>query len=203
MAKVVSTRTVQGREVPPAGRWTIDRSHSQIQFVARHMMIAKVRGRFREFIGTAYVAPDPAESRVEAVINAESIDTGDAERDRHLRSEDFLDVGRYPEITYTSTSVQPTPKGTWEVVGDLTIRHVTKPVTLDVEVCGVMTDPWDHVRAAFLATGDIDRNDFEITWNQMLESGGFVVGRGVRIEADIECVQQSSLLLRDGDDRLR
>jgi polyisoprenoid-binding protein YceI len=154
-------------------------------------MISKVRGRFREFRGTAIIAEDPRQSSVEVVISAASIDTGDAERDRHLRSADFLDVERYPDITFHSSSVEPAPHDHWEVSGLLTIRACTRPVTIAVELGGVAVDPWNQVRAGILASAEIDREDFDITWNQALEAGGFLVGKGVKIEADVELVLDS------------
>jgi polyisoprenoid-binding protein YceI len=154
------------------------------------MMIAKTRGRFREFSGTIMIAEDPCESSVEAVIEAASIDTGDATRDGHLRSADFLDVEHYPQITFKSTSVRPTRGDHWEVHGDLTIRKITRPVTLDTEFCGSVQDPWGNLRSAFLASTEINREDFDVTWNQVLESGGFLVGKGVKVEVDVEAVRQ-------------
>jgi polyisoprenoid-binding protein YceI len=187
--KVAQTRVVEGRELPPVGRWVIDPVHSTVPFVARHMMISKVRGRFREFEGWVDVAERPEDSRVEVAINAASIDTGDPGRDEHLRSPDFLDVEHFPLVTYRSTSVRPIGDRV-EVVGDLTIRDCTRPVTLDVEFEGVAVDPWGNLRAGFVASGDINREDFDITWNQALETGGFLVGKGVRIELDVEAVLQ-------------
>jgi polyisoprenoid-binding protein YceI len=189
--QAVQTRTVAGREIPPPGRWRIDPAHSEIQFVARHMMIARTRGRFREFSGTITIAEVPEQSSVEVTIVAASIDTGDAQRDAHLRSPDFLDVERYPEIRFRSTEVRPAGDDRWEVTGGLTIRDVTRPVTLDVEFCGVATDPWANLRAAFLASTEINREDFDVSWNQALESGGFLVGKGVRIELDVEAVREA------------
>jgi polyisoprenoid-binding protein YceI len=188
-----NTRVVDGREVPPPGRWTIDAAHSNVQFVARHMMISKVRGSFRDFSGTVVIGEDPTRSTLEVDIKAASIDTGDPNRDEHLRGPDFLDVERYPEIRYLSTSVRP-DGDKWAVTGMLTIKAVTREVTLAVEFCGAQPDPWGNVRAGFLAITEIDREDFDITWNQMLESGGFLVGKGVRIEIDAETVLESSAL---------
>jgi polyisoprenoid-binding protein YceI len=185
-----TTRNFNEHEVPLPGRWLIDSSHSQIEFVARHMMIAKTRGRFREFSGTIMIAEDPCESSVKAVIEAATIDTGDATRDGHLRSADFLDVEHYPQITFESTSVRPARGDHWEVHGDLTIRNITRPVTLDTEFCGSVQDPWGNLRSAFLASTEINREDFDVTWNQVLESGGFLVGKGVKIEVDVEAVRQ-------------
>jgi polyisoprenoid-binding protein YceI len=188
--RTAGTRIVDGREAPPPGTWKIDPSHSEIQFFVRHMMIAKVRGRFREFEGTIRIAERPEDSWVEVVIEAASIDTRDRSRDEHLRSADFLDVERYPEVRFTSTSVGPGGTGRWQVAGDLTVRDVTRPVVLDVEYCGAVVDPWGNLRAGFLATTEIDRENFDITWNQALEAGGFLVGKGVRIEIDVEAVRQ-------------
>jgi polyisoprenoid-binding protein YceI len=184
-------RVVEGREIPMPGRWELDPVHSQVQFVARHMMVSKVRGFFRQLDGMLYIHEAPELSRVEVTILASSIDTGDATRDEHLRSPDFLDVEHYPEITYRSTGVQPGDDEKWYVAGLLTIRDTTRPVPLTVEFCGVNPDPWGKTRAGFLASTEINREDFDITWNQVLESGGFLVGKGVRIEIDAELVRGS------------
>lgn len=186
-----NTRIVDGREIPAPGTWTLDTSHSHIQFVARHMMISKVRGSFREFSGTIVIAEEPTQSSLDVVILAASIDTGDANRDEHLRGPDFLDVAHHPEIRYRSTAVRPAGNK-WEVDGMLTIRAVTREVALSVEFCGSQPDPWGNIRAGFLANTEIDREDFDITWNQMLESGGFLVGKGIRIEIDAEAVLEST-----------
>lgn len=186
-------RVVEGRSVPPAGKWDIDPAHSEIQFIARHMMIGKVRGRFRKFRGTIEVADRPEDSWVEAVIDAAGIDTGDETRDEHLRSQDFLHVERYPELPFRSTAVRPAGEDRWEVTGDLTIRGVTKSVTLNVEFEGAAVDPWGHVRVAFLASTEINREEFDVSWNQLLEAGGFLVGKGVRVEIDVEAVLQTEL----------
>jgi polyisoprenoid-binding protein YceI len=188
-SEVVRGRVVDGRELPPVGRWQMDPAHSAIQFVARHMMIAKVRGRFREFEGWLDIAERPEDSSVEVVIQAASIDTGDQQRDAHLRSPDFLDVEQFPQITFRSTSVAPGgDPDRYVVVGDLSIRGVIRPVTLDVELEGVATDPWGGTRVGFVGSGEINREDFDVTWNQALETGGFLVGKGIRIELDIEAV---------------
>jgi polyisoprenoid-binding protein YceI len=148
--KSAGARIVEGREAPLPGTWKIDPSHSEIQFFVRHMMIAKVRGRFREFEGTIDIAERPEDSRVQVVIEAASIDTRDRTRDEHLRSVDFLDVEHYPEVRFTSTSVTPADKARWQVAGDLTVRDVTRPVVLDVEYCGAVVDPWGNLRSGFL-----------------------------------------------------
>ena len=181
-------RVVEGREIPLPGRWALDPVHSQIQFIARHMMVSKVRGFFREFSGTLLIAEVPEDSQVQVTINAVSIDTGDETRDQHLRAPDFLDVEHYPEITYRSSQVRPGEGDKWDVDGLLTIRGVTRDVHLSVEFCGVNPDPWGKIRAGFLATTEINREDFDITWNQALETGGFVIGKGVKIEIDAEAI---------------
>jgi polyisoprenoid-binding protein YceI len=182
------TRTINGVELPTPGRWMIDPVHSQVEFVARHMMISKVRGRFREFAGEIHIMEQPEESWTEATILAVSIDTGDADRDAHLRAPEFLDADRYPEIRFRSTSVRAAGDR-WRVDGDLTVREITRSVPLTVEFCGVGLDPWGNTRAAFLASSEINRDEFDITWNQALETGGFLVGNGVKIEIDIEAVR--------------
>jgi polyisoprenoid-binding protein YceI len=188
---VATTRTVAGREVPPPGRWVIDPAHSHVDFVVRHMMISKVRGRFREFSGVISIDEIPEKSSVEVTIAAASIDTGDEERDRHLRSAEFLDVEHHPEITFRSATIRAADEDKWKLTGELTIRGVTRPVTLLVEYCGTAVDPWGNTRAAFLASGEINREDFAITWNQALEAGGFLVGKGVKVEVDVEAVLQN------------
>jgi polyisoprenoid-binding protein YceI len=185
------TRTVAGLEVPPVGRYTIDPAHSHVDFIVRHMMISKVRGRFREFSGEIWIDEVPERSHATATLNAASIDTGDETRDAHLRSAEFLDVEHHPEIHFRSVSLRAADSGHWKVTGELTIRTVTRPLTLLVEYCGTAVDPWGKTRAAFLASGEINREDFDITWNQALEAGGFLVGKGVKIEVDVQAVLQA------------
>jgi polyisoprenoid-binding protein YceI len=188
MTTRTDSRTVEGRVVPAPGRYVIDSAHSSIQVTARHLVISKVRGQFKVFTGAIVIAEEPTESWVEMVVQASSIDTGDAERDEHLRSADFLDVEHHPEIRFRSTHVDARPNGAWQVGGDLTIRDRSRPVVMDVEYTGIATDPWDNVRIAFLATGEVDREEFDITWNQALEAGGVLVGRSLRFECDVEAV---------------
>lgn len=168
----------------------IDPSHSEVEFMVRHMMISKVRGRFRQFDGTIVIAERPEDSRVEVLIEAASIDTRDATRDEHLRSADFLDVEHYPEIKFTSTSLRPGDIGHWDMTGDLTVRDVTRQVLLGVEFSGATVDPWGNLRSGFDASTRIDRDQFGITWNQALEAGGFLVGKEIRVEIDVEAIHQ-------------
>ncbi|MCL4312583.1 MAG: YceI family protein [Actinobacteria bacterium] len=179
-------RSIAGREVPSAGDWEIDPSHSSAEFRVRHLVAAKVRGRFGKLQGTIHIAEVPEESTVEVTIEAASIDTRDEQRDGHLRSPDFLDVEKYPSLTFRSTKVVPVSSDKWKVEGELTIRNVTRPVTLDVEFNGVVLDMEGKERAGFSATTEIDRYDFDLTWNQTLETGGLLVGKQIQIEIEVE-----------------
>ena len=142
-------------------------------------------------LGTTEGVAEPYRSRPRPGGTWTTFDTGDAQGDAHLCSPEFLDVERFPEIRFRSTGVRPVADNRWEVAGDLTIRDVTRPVTLDVEFCGVATDPWGSLRAAFLASTEINRDEFDVSWNQALEGGGLLVGKGVGIELDIEAVREA------------
>jgi polyisoprenoid-binding protein YceI len=172
-------------------RWEIDSSHSGIQFTVRHLVIAKVRGQFSRWTGTV-AAPDADFGRasLDVVIDAASIDTGVADRDGHLRSADFFDVERYPEITFKSADVTRVASDRLRVTGALTIKGVTRDVVLDVEHLGLAKDPWGNERAGFSATTSIDRREFGLTWNQVLETGGVMVGDRIDIAIEIEAVRQ-------------
>jgi len=184
----VQIRSIDNQVLPPVGKWTIDTTHSAVQFVVRHMAISKVRGKFDVFEGTILVAETPDQCRVEAVIRADSISTGDLTRDEHLRSPDFLDAEHYPKLRYRGLGAVPAGNGRWEVLGELTIRDVTRPVSLDMEFAGISIDPWGKVRSGFTATTIINREDFDVRWNQTLETGGFLVSKEVRVELEIEAV---------------
>lgn len=185
----VSLATLDGIELPAAGTWEIDPAHSTVGFVARHLMIAKVRGRFGAFSGTLHVADDPDASWAGVTIDASSIDTREERRDAHLRSPDFLDVANHPTLGFRSTGLHRTGERTFELPGELTIRGVTRPVTLAVEFEGLTIDPWGNTRAVFSAETQIDREEFGLTWNQVLETGGVLVGRDVKIQIEIEAVR--------------
>ena len=175
---------------PARTTWTLDASHSTVEFVAKHMMITTVKGRFSDITGTI-VADEAnfADSSVEVTMQAESLDTRTGERDAHLRSPDFLDVDRYPTITFRSTSIRGT-KEKFQVTGDLTIREITKPITLDVEFGGEGKDPWGGTRASFSAHGKFDRRDYGLTWNVALETGGILVSNEVKINIEAQVVLQ-------------
>jgi polyisoprenoid-binding protein YceI len=172
-------------------RWEIDSSHSSVHFSVRHLVIAKVRGSFGRWSGTVQ-APggDFSKATVSVMIDASSINTGVEDRDTHLKSPDFFDVANYPELRFVGRRVQPRSLSEIDVVGDLTIKGITREVVLRVEQHGQAKDPWGNVRAAFSAKTSIDRKDFGLTWNQVLETGGVMVGDRIEIEADIEAVKQ-------------
>ena len=172
--------------------WQLDPAHSHVEFSVKHLMIARVKGRFADVTGTVELGADPAASTVDVVIDAASIDTREAKRDAHLRSADFFDVERFPTIAFRSREVRPTGGGEFSVVGDLTIRDVTREVTLEATEEGRGTDPWGGERAGFSATAQIDRRDFGLTWNQALEAGGVLVGNEIRIALEVELVKQAA-----------
>jgi polyisoprenoid-binding protein YceI len=187
MTTATATRTIAGLELPEAGTWVVDQTHSGVEVVARHMVISKVRGRFTRFHGSIVVAEVPENSSVEFVIDAASIDTAEAKRDEHLRSGDFLDTATFPEITFRSTSIDAARKGHWLVTGDLSVRGVTRSVTVDVELEGVGS-AYGGPRAVFSGEIEVDREDFGLTWNMALEAGGVLVGRQLKIELNIQAV---------------
>lgn len=189
MSTATATRTVDGVELPATGTWVIDPSHSSVEVVARHMVISKVRGRFDTFGGTVVVAERPEHSSVEFAIDASSISTADEKRDEHLRDADFLETATYPEITFKSTSVEAARKGRWAVTGDLTVRGVTRPITVDVDLEGVGS-AYGGPRAVFSAAFEVDREEFGLTWNMALEAGGVLVGRQLKIELNIQAVPE-------------
>jgi polyisoprenoid-binding protein YceI len=174
----------------PTGTWEIDPSHSTVGFSARHLMVAKVRGRFTSFHGTIGIGEEPSPSSVTVSIEAASIDTRDENRDVHLKSPDFLDVLRWPTMTFTSTEVRYSRGGQFEVDGNLTIRDVTRPVTLKAEFNGVQQDPWGGTRAGFEAHTEFNRKDFGLEWNVALEGGGVLVGDKVTVDLEVEAVRQ-------------
>ncbi len=180
------TRDYKGQDLPVHGDYVLDTAHTTIEFVARHLMISKVRGRFTGFEGSIHVGEDPEDSKLVISVDASSIDTSEPNRDAHLRSGDFLETDKYPKLTFQSTKVQHVKDSEWKLTGDLTIRDVTKPVTLDVEFLGVSVSPWGTRPFGFEATTEIDREDWGLTWNQALETGGVVVGKKVRIEINAE-----------------
>lgn len=187
----IPTRTVDGVEVPAAGTYDLDLSHSSVAFSVRHLMVSKTKGRFAEFAGTITIADDPLESSVQVEIQTASVDTRDGTRDGHLRSGDFFDAEAFPVITYRSTKVTPGEGGTWAVDGELTVRDLTRTVPLTVSFEGGAVDPWGNARIGFEAHTELDREAFGLTWNQTLETGGVLVGKAVKVDIEAEAVRQA------------
>ena len=175
------------------GTYAIDASHSRIGFVARHAMVTKVRGSFNEFEGSGYFdAEDPSKSNLRLTIQAASIDTRNADRDGHLRSNDFFDMDEYPQITFRSTSVEQSGDSEYKVTGDLTIKGVTKPVTVDFDYTGVAVDPFGNQRLGLEGTTTINRKEWGVTWNAPLEAGGVLVSEKVTLEFEVSAVRAAA-----------
>jgi polyisoprenoid-binding protein YceI len=181
-----STTAIPGYVV---GTWSIDPVHSDVSFTVRHLMVSKVRGRFGTYEGTIVTAENPLDSTVTASIDLSSIDTGNPDRDAHIRSADFFNVETHPKMTFQSTSVSATEDG-YQVEGDLTLHGVTKRVTLNVEPNGFGPDPWGGTRVGFTATTELSRKDFGIDFNMPLEGGGVVLGDKIQVNLEIEASQQ-------------
>ncbi len=173
---------------PDTGTWNLDPAHTTVGFSARHLVAAMDRGSFKQFSGTIVIGETLGESSVEVTIDAASIDTGVDDRDNHLRSGDFLDVENHPTLQFVSTAVREKGDG-YQVDGDLTIRGATNPVTLDLAYHGLVTDPWGNDKALFSASTEIDREQWDLTWNQALEAGGWLVGKKVKIEIEAQAAK--------------
>ena len=175
-----------------ADTWQIDPVHTTVEFTVRHMMISNVRGLFPKVAGTITAKDsDPASVKVEATIDTSSIDTRSADRDADLKSANFLDVAKYPTMTFKSKKIEPAGTGKWKMVGDLTLHGVTKEVTLEVEgPTAPIKDPYGNTRAGASATTKINRKDFGLAWNKALEAGGAVVGDEVTVSIDVEAVKK-------------
>ena len=188
---VSALRVVDGVTLPAAGTYVLDPMHTRIGFVARHLMVTKVRGAFREFTGSITIGDDHTASTAEATLQTASIDTGTPDRDKHLVSGDFLEVEKFPTITFGNARVTGQKGSDFTVVGDLTIKGVTREVTLAVELDGVAKDPWGNEKLAVTAKTEIDREDFGITWNVALESGGVLVSKKVTLEIEAQAARQA------------
>jgi polyisoprenoid-binding protein YceI len=189
MTATSDIRPFEGLTIPTAGTFAVDPAHTTVGFVARHLVVSKVRGSFSEVSGTITVADNPLESAVEVVIGAASINTGQPDRDNHLRSADFLELEKYPNLTYRSTGVKSHKGNEFVLTGELTIRDVTRAVDLEVEYDGTIVSPYGQEVIAFTASTEIDREEFGITWNQAIEAGGVMVGKKVKIELNIEATR--------------
>ena len=172
------------------GEYTIDPSHTRIGFVARHAMVTKVRGAFKDFAGSFHIdAEDPENSRADLTIQTKSIDTRNADRDAHLRSNDFFAMDEYPEITFSATAVEHVDQANYKVTGDLTIKGITKPVTIDLEHTGAAIDPWGNLRVGFEGSVSVNRKDWGVNWNAALEAGGVLVSDRVTLEFDVSATK--------------
>lgn len=190
MAQTGTDRQIEGIELPPVGTWKLDQGHTSVEFVARHML-TKTRGRFTSFDGTIVVGEGLEDSSVEVEIDAASIQSNVEQRDAHLRSPDFLDVEQWPKLTFTSTEIRPTGGNGFELQGDLTIRDITNEVVLDCEFLGFGPDPFGNTVMSFSGKTRIERDDWDMTWNVAVETGGFLVGKSADIEIDVEAVLQA------------
>ena len=174
------------------GDYTIDQTHTRLGFSARHAMVTTVRGQFTDFAGTAHIdTANPAASKVDLTIKTASIDTGVADRDGHLRSADFFDAEANPEITFVSTQVEREDESTWLITGDLTIKGVSKPVTIEFESTGSARDPFGNLRVGFEGAATINRKDWDLSWNAALETGGVLVSEKIKLEFDVSAIQSA------------
>ena len=184
-------RVVDGVQLPAPGTYLLDPTHTRIGFIARHLMVTKVRGDFADFDGSITIDEDPAKSTAQASMRAISIGTGTADRDGHLRSGDFLEAEKYPELTFANARVVAQKGAKFRVLGDLTIKGVTKEVELQVELDGVVTDPFGNEKLAVTSHTEINREDFGMTWNAALETGGVLVSQKITIEIEAQAVRQA------------
>jgi polyisoprenoid-binding protein YceI len=192
MNTTTPTTTSGATATIPTGSYTIDPTHSRIGFVARHAMVTKVRGSFNEFDGTGFFdADDPTAAQLQLTIKAASIDTRNADRDGHLQGNDFFDMATYPQITFASTAVDHVDAENYRVTGDLTIKGVTKPVTVDFEYTGIAVDPFGNTRVGFVGATTINRKDWDLTWNAALETGGVLVSEKIKLEFDVSAIKSA------------
>ncbi len=189
MTAASEARPFEGLTVPAPGTFSLDPAHTTVGFVARHLVVSKVRGSFTEVSGKIQVAENPLDSTVEVVIGAGSITTGQPDRDNHLRSADFLELEKYPNLTYRSTGVKSHKGNTFVLAGELTIRDTTREVDLEVEYDGTIVSPYGKEVIAFTASTEFNREDWGITWNVAVEAGGVMVGKTVKIEITVEAVR--------------
>jgi polyisoprenoid-binding protein YceI len=187
----VVTREFEGLTIPTAGTYTLDQNHKRVGFVVRHLMVSKVRGNFEEATATVTITEDPLQTAVTASINTASINTGQTDRDNHLRSGDFFDAEKFPTMEFRSTGIKSHDGDEFVLDGELTIKDVTKPVELKVEFEGVGRSPYGQDVFGFSATTEIDREDWGLTWNVALEQGGVMVAKKVKIEIEGEAIRQA------------
>ena len=188
---VTSTREFEGLQIPAAGTYQLDAAHKRVGFVVRHLMVSKVRGNFAEADATITIAEDPLQSSVVATITTASVQTGTVDRDNHLRTGDFFEAEKYPHMTFRSTGIKSHAGAEFVLDGELTIKDVTKPVELIVEFEGATTSPYGQAVFGFSASTEIDREDWGLSWNVALESGGVMVGKKVKIEIEGEAIREA------------
>lgn len=185
---MTSTATVTA---VPTGTWSVDPSHSNVEFSVKHLGIATVRGKFDRFEGTLEIGEDLSSARAYGTVQAASVNTNDPQRDEHLRSADFFGVEANPELSFESTAIRPLDEETFEIEGDLTMNGVTNPITLKAEIQGTEIDPWDNERVGLEVTGQLSRGDWGMTFNQALGSGNVLVSDKVKLSLDISAVKQA------------
>ncbi len=191
MSDTLATRKFEGLDIPVAGTYVLDPNHQRVGFVVRHLMVSKVRGNFGEATATVTVTDDPLQTAVTATIQTASINTGQTDRDNHLRSGDFFESEKYPTMDFRSTGIKSHDGDEFIIDGELTIRDVTKPVELKVEFEGVGRSPYGQDVFGFSATTEIDREDWGLTWNVALEQGGVMVSKKIKIEIEGEAIKQA------------
>ena len=185
-----ATQTINGLELPAAGTWKVDPGHAEVAFVGRHFMLTKVRGRFTGVDATVTIGDNPNDATIEANIEMGSVHSGDGSRDEHLKSPDFFDVENFPTATFRSTAVSWNgTEGT--IDGVLKVKDVEHPVTLAAEFVGALEDPWGQARSVFEATAKVNREDWGLTWNMALETGGWLVSKEITLELHLELVKQA------------
>lgn len=182
------TSETTARPTIEAGTWTLDKAHTKVGFTAKHLMVTKVRGHFEGYDATVEIGEDLTGSRIDVSLDAASITTGATDRDDHLRSGDFLDAENHPKLRFVSTDITADGEG-WKLTGDLTIRDVTRPVTLDVIYEGSAADPWGNEHVGFTASTKVNREDWGLTWNAALEGGGWLVSKDVALEIEGQLVR--------------
>ena len=189
-SEIAVTRQVDGTELPAAGIWTIDPRHTELAFIGRHFMLTKVRGRFTGVSGAIRITEDPADSTAEVRIDMSSVESGNGARDDHLKSADFFDTANYPTARF-SGRVARWHGAHGQLQGELTVRDITRPLTLDVEYSGYAADPWGGHRAVFAAAATLNREDWGLTWNMPLDNGGLLVSKEIRIEIEMEAMLEA------------
>jgi polyisoprenoid-binding protein YceI len=184
-----TTRTISGIELPAPGKWVVDPGHAEVGFVGRHFGLSRIRGRFTGIDGTVEIGEAPGDSKIDVTIDMASVDSGSRDRDDHLRSADFFDVNNYPTARFHSTAIA-VDGARAAVTGELTIKELTRSVTLDVEYLGYVHDPWDNDRAMFTATANVNREDWGLTWNMVLDAGGVLVSKEIGLAIEVELIRQ-------------